>query len=157
MSKEINVLEFPETFKVTSLIQSPKQYNIEDLIKIIGNKIFKYDTANIIVRHNDSLLNRLSTNNYKLFAFLDKTLVPHTYNLIIRTTLESSLWSIICHEMQHFDQYERGDLNIVDDTCFIWKGEKYSSNIDYEDRPWEKEAKASERYLWHEFKKLYYK
>lgn len=160
MGKLRNTFEFPDTFKVKSLIKSPKQYNIEDLIKVIGNKIFKYDVANIIISHNNNLLDRLSTKDYKLFAFLDKTPIPNSYNLILRTTLESSLSSVLCHEMQHFDQYERGDLiiNINGDlTSFIWKGKEYSSNTSYNERPWEIEAMAAEHSLWKQFKNLYYK
>ncbi len=40
--KERSKLEFPEMFKVTSLIKSTKQYDVEELIKVIGTKIFNY-------------------------------------------------------------------------------------------------------------------
>lgn len=160
MIKERNLLPFPDTFKVSCLIKSPKQYNISDLIKVIGNKILGYDEANIIVRYNDKLLNRFSTSDCELQALLDKTIVPHTYNLLLRTNHQDSLASIICHEMKHFDQYEKGELEIKKEPSglvFNYKGEEYPSNIAYSDRPWEKEAKRSQYALWKEFKKIYYK
>lgn len=79
--KERSKLEFPEMFKVTSLIKSPKQYDVEELIKVIGTKIFNYTNANILVQYNDKILNKFSTEECELQALLDKTPVPHTYNL----------------------------------------------------------------------------
>lgn len=160
MTKARNILEFPETFKVSSLIKDPKQYSVEELIKVLGNKILGHDEANIIVQYNDKILNRFSTDDCELQALLDKSIVPHTYNLLLRTRLSESLENIICHEMKHFDQYEKGDLEIKkDDTglSFIYKGKEYSSSTDYYSRPWEKEARKAQYELWKEFKKIYYK
>lgn len=157
--KERAELEFPQTFKVTSLIKSPKQYDVEDLIKVIGTKIFNYTDANIIVQYNDKILDKFSTEDCKLQALLDKTAVPHTYNLFLRTRLLDRLESIICHEMKHFDQYEKGDLDIYKDNSeisFIWKHVKYDASTDYWSRPWEKEARESQCELWKQFKKIYY-
>lgn len=160
MAKERNIFEFPETFKVSCLIKSPKQYDVEELIKVIGNKILGYNEANIIVQYNDKILNRFSTDDRELQALLDKSIVPHTYNLMIRTRFQESLETIICHEMKHFDQYEKGDLEIRKDDsglAFIYKGKEYKSSTDYYSRPWEKEARSAQFELWKEFKKLYYK
>lgn len=160
MSKERNTFEFPETFKVNNLIKSPKQYDVGDLIKVIGNKILGYNEANIIIQYNDKLLNRFSTDDCELQALLDKSIVPHTYNLLLRTKLSESLETIICHEMKHFDQYEKGDLEIKKDSSglsFIYKGKEYPASTDYYSRPWEKEAREAQYELWKKFKKLYYK
>lgn len=137
MSKERNTFIFPDTFQVTSLIKSPKKYDVEDLIKVIGNKILGYESANIIVQYNDSLLDKFSTINCQLQALLDKSVIPHTYNLIIRSQSNSSLETIICHEMVHFDQYERGDLEVKKDNTlsFIYKGKEYDASTDYFSRP----------------------
>lgn len=123
----------------------------KELIKVIGNKILGY---------NDKILNRFSTDDCELQALLDKSIVPHTYNLMIRTRFQESLETIICHEMKHFDQYEKGDLEIRKDDsglAFIYKGKEYKSSTDYYSRPWEKEARSAQFELWKEFKKLYYK
>lgn len=140
--KERSKLEFPETFKVTSLIESPKQYDVEELIKVIGTKIFDY------------------TEECELQALLDKTPVPHTYNLLLKTKLSDSLSTIICHEMQHFDQYERRDLELVkkdSKLVFLWKGQQFDSSLDYMLRPWEQEAIDAQYSLWKQFKQIYYK
>lgn len=160
MIKERNNFQFPNTFKVSCLIPSPKQYNISDLVKIIGNKILGYQEAHIIIQYNDKILDRFSPPDCELQALLDKTPIPHTYNLMIRTKLQTSLENVICHEMKHFDQYEKGDLKINKDEysiTFVYKGKEYDSSIDYYVRPWEKEARSAQYKLWKEFKKLYYK
>lgn len=134
MVKKRNTLQFPDTFKVISLIESPKQYDVEELIKVIGNKILGYTTANIIIQHNDKILDKFSTEDCELQALLDKTIVPHTYNLLIRQDLKENLETVICHEMCHFDQYERGDLNIVKEGSnieFSYKNIIYPANTPY--------------------------
>lgn len=153
------ILKFPETFKVTCLIKSPKRYDISELIKTIGNKIFGYTEAHIMVQYNDNVLDHFSTEDCELQALLDKSKIPHTYNLIIRSNTQESLETIICHEMKHFDQYERGDLELRKDSSglvFVYKDKEYKASSDYFSRPWEKEARLAENILWKEFKKLYY-
>lgn len=160
MKKERNILSFSDTFKVSCLIKSPKQYDVSDLVKVIGNKILGYNEANIIIQYNDKLLNRFSTKDIELQALLDKTIIPHSYNLLIRTKLQDRLEDIICHEMWHFNQFEKGDLEIKKDDSglfYIYKGEEYRSNSDYFSRPWEKEARKEQHNLWKQFKTIYYK
>lgn len=62
---------------------------------------------------------------------------------MIRTRFQESLETIICHEMKHFDQYEKGDLEIRKDDsglAFIYN----KSSTDYYSRPWEKEARSAQ-------------
>ena len=155
MKKEVNTFTFPETFKVTNYIKSSK-IDVDTLIKVVGNKIMNYDTAHIIVHYDDRLLNRFSNGDFKLDALLNKGPIDHTYNLIIRTDPENSLEMIICHEMIHFDQYEKGDLKIEDGKA-IYLGKEYDNSLDYYLRPWEQIAKKEQYSIWKKFKKMYYK
>ena len=155
MKKEINTFTFPDTFKVTNYIK-PSNVDIDTLIKIVGNKILKYDTAHIIINYDDKILNRFSQGDFKLDAILNKTPIDHTYNLIIRTNSENSLELILCHEMIHFDQYERGDLQIEGGKA-IYLGKEYDSEMPYDLRPWEQIAKKEQYDVWKKFKKMYYK
>ena len=155
MKKEINTFTFPDTFKVTNYIKS-SNVDIDTLIKIVGNKILKYDTAHIIINYDDKILNRFSQGDFKLDAILNKTPIDHTYNLIIRTNSENSLELILCHEMIHFDQYERGDLQIEGGKA-IYLGKEYDSEMPYDLRPWEQIAKKEQYDVWKKFKKMYYK
>lgn len=158
MSKERNSFEFPDTFKVTSTIKNPKQYNVDELIKVVGNKILGYSEANIMVVKNDRLLSRLTTNDCELQAFLYNLPVPHHYTLCVRSNPSDSLELILCHEMVHFDQFERGDLEVsTSPVKFFWKGDEWLPSNKYNSRPWEIEAKERQNKIWKEFKNLYYK
>lgn len=155
MKKEVNTFVFPDTFRVTNYIKSSK-VEIDTLLKVVGNKILNYDTAHIIVHYDDRLLNRLSKGDFKLDALLTKGPLDHTYNLIVRTNPENSLEMILCHEMIHFDQYERGDLQIKDGKA-IYLGKEYDNETAYDLRPWEQIAKKEQYNIWKKFKKMYYK
>lgn len=155
MKKEVNTFTFPSTFKVTNYIKSSKT-DIDTLIKVVGNKIMNYDTAHIIVQYDDKLLNRFSKGEFKLDAILNKAPIDHTYNLIVRTDPDNSLEMIICHEMIHFDQYEKGDLKIEDGKA-IYLGKEYDNTLQYDLRPWEQIAKKEQYSIWKKFKKMYYK
>ena len=152
-------MEFPDTFVVNNYIKSPKKYDVGDLIKFIGTKILGYESAMITVSYNDKILGKLSQGDYDMEALLDKV-SDHMYHLMIKTRTTASLSDIICHEMKHFDQYEKGDLKEVDTEsgkAFMWKGEIYPRDMYYADRPWEIEARSSQYGFWKQFKKQYLK
>lgn len=157
--KERNKFIFPNTFKVDCLIDSPRSFDVSDLIKVIGNKILGYNVAHIIIQYRNQLLDKFSTTDYQLDALLDKTEIAHTYNLFIRENGHTPLSTLLCHEMKHFDQYERKDLDLIkgSDLQFVWKGEKIDPREPYESRPWEQEARRAEVEFWKQFRKLYYK
>lgn len=54
------------------------------------------------------------------------------------------LISTVCHEMVHVKQFARKELRDLGHTVRLWKNELYNSNIEYAQRPWEKEAFALE-------------
>ena len=66
----------------------------------------------------------------------------------------NELQYILCHEMVHLSQYERGDLKISSDYKTItWKGNVFDNSHDYACREWEQEAFKLQNKLWKEFKK----
>ena len=59
---------------------------------------------------------------------------------------------VIAHEMVHVHQMQRGDLVFdYDNMLFHWKGQIYDAekleSIEYNERPWEAEAKKLEKEL----------
>jgi len=56
----------------------------------------------------------------------------------IRTAMYGHWLSTLAHEMVHVKQFAKGEL---DPMLTSWKSNKYCSNIDYWDQPWEKEAR----------------
>lgn len=101
------------------------------MIKLIGTEILKISECKIIVTYNNKLLDKLSSEDIQLDALLNQTALPHTYNLILRTTCNLS--TVICHEMIHLQQYESGRLKLGDPIIF--DGKEYDKKLDYNERP----------------------
>jgi hypothetical protein len=57
------------------------------------------------------------------------------------------LISTVCHEMVHVKQYARKEIWLDRDYNQRWKRSRVSSNTEYMDLPWEKEAFRQERAL----------
>lgn len=139
---------------INSSIKNNKRYDINKLIEFIVEHYFKHEDIILSISYNDNLCDHFSTNEVKLEAILDKTPMPKHYNLVMREY--APVREVICHEMVHLDQYERGDLSInkfEDKIYFNWKGEDYDPSTPYEERPWEEEAYKLQSKLWKEFKK----
>ena len=135
--------------KITTNLNQPKQFNVEELLQFIANILNIKDDVKLTVAYNDSLLNRLS-GDIQYSALLCNPL-PKTYYLHIKTS--ANLKSVLCHEMIHLQQYERGDLSMNSDyTQITWKGKLYDSKCDYNKRPWEIEAFSKQNELWKLFK-----
>jgi len=116
-----------------------RKVDLSDLTDWVGaNYLPSVDT--LTIAYNDSLLNKLSSD-IELLGISTKVQVPHCYNIFLKTSIgQASLPSIICHELYHIYQMERGDLDYnLSSNLYIWKGIKYD-NIPYNSRPWEQEA-----------------
>lgn len=53
----------------------------------------------------------------------------------------------LCHELTHLKQYARGEMKQYDRGLTSWKGEIYSENTPYDDKPWEIEAHSIQNKL----------
>lgn len=139
---------------INSSIKNNKRYDINKLIEFIVEHYFKHEDIILSISYNDNLCDHFSTDDVKLDAILDKTQMPKHYNLVMREY--APVREVICHEMVHLDQYERGDLSInkfEDKIYFNWKGEDFDPSTPYDKRPWEEEAYKLQSKLWKEFKK----
>lgn len=131
-------------------IQPLKNYNILDLIEYILSKKYHLNNITLNIFHDDKILDKMAPIDYELSALIYKTSLPHTYNLIVRD-LPHRL--VICHEMVHLVQYERGDLSLnFKENLFKWKGEDYDVSVPYDRREWEIEAFNLELKLWKSYK-----
>lgn len=139
---------------INTNIKPRKCWDFRDLVKWILTNYYNHNNVTINIYYNDKICDKFSTSDIKIDAILEQLTIPHTYNLLVREY--SDLKTIICHELIHLDQYERGDLKVVrleNTTLFRWKNEDYDSNTPYNDRPWEKEAHDLDGKLWKEYKK----
>ena len=104
---------WPNTLEVKSFISNKSKYNLEDVIKIIVSYVFGYQNIKISVINNNKLLDEVSPEGYNLQAMLSKT--KNLYQLIVRTHPTEDIINIICHEMIHLNQIEKGDLVLTSD------------------------------------------
>ena len=138
--------------KIINTIESPKKFNVETLLNFLAEKLNIKEDVELSVAYNDSLLNRLSNENVEYSALLQNP-VPKQYFLFVKSDI-NELQYILCHEMVHLSQYERGDLKISSDYKTItWKGNVFDNSHDYACREWEQEAFKLQTKLWKEFKK----
>lgn len=133
-------------------IDSPKKFDVEDLLNFLAKELNISEDAELMVVYNDNLLDRLSTGDIDYKALL-QNVVPNHYTLYIKEDV-SGLQYILCHEMVHLSQYDRGDLKMSSDfRTVIWKGETFDNTSEYIDREWEEEAFGLQNKLWRKFKK----
>ena len=82
-------------------------------MRFLAEKLNIKEDVELSVAYNDSLLNRLSNENVEYSALLQNP-VPKQYFLFVKSDI-NELQYILCHEMVHLSQYERGDLKISSD------------------------------------------
>lgn len=133
-------------------IESPKKFDVEELLTFLAEELNISEDVELMVVYNDDLLNRLSRGEIEYEALLQRIL-PNSYTLHIKENI-SGLQYVLCHEMIHLQQYDRGDLQMSSDfRTVIWKGETFDNSSEYLEREWEEEAFGLQNKLWKKFKK----
>ena len=133
-------------------IESPKKFDVEELLTFLAEELNISENAELMVVYNDDLLNRLSTGDIEYEALLYNP-AKDNYVLYIKESV-SGLQYVLCHEMIHLQQYDRGDLQMSSDfRTVIWKGEIFDNSSEYLERKWEEEAFGLQNKLWKKFKK----
>ena len=132
-------------------IESPKKFDVEDLLTFLSEELNISEDAELMVVYNDDLLNRLSTGDIEYEALLYNP-AQDRYVLYVKESI-SGLQYVLCHEMIHLQQYDRGDLQMSSDfRTVIWKGETFNNSSEYLEREWEEEAFGQQNKLWKKFK-----
>ena len=99
------------------------------------------DNVEVMVGVDEDFLDRISPPDIEYEGVLVPSALPHTYILRVRNVGKGEMLRILAHEAVHMWQQERGDLVVSPDTLECrWKGEKFTKDYPYMDRPWEKEA-----------------
>lgn len=133
-------------------IESPKKFDVEELLTFLAEELNISEDVELMVVYNDDLLNRLSRGEIEYEALLQRIL-PNSYMLCVKENI-SGLQYVLCHEMIHLQQYDRGDLQMSSDfRTVIWKGETFDNSSEYLEREWEEEAFGLQNKLWKKFKK----
>ena len=132
------------------------KYDMTTICKLILTQILNIKDIELIVVTNDSQVKIFDTPDFELQAMLIGYPNLNKYSLILRSNIgAASILSVVCHEMVHLDQYNRGDLELKGKT-FKWKGKEYAGEVPYFQRPWEIEATKKQKEIENKVKKLYF-
>lgn len=136
--------------KIITNLKESKNFKIEDLILFCIKELNITDDITITLTQNEKLLKTLSKDvdfEALLYQILPKQYVLYTKNKTISPY-------VLCHEMVHLHQYEKGDLRMSSDLKQItWKGTTFDNTASYTEREWEIEAFSKQNKLWKNFKK----
>lgn len=136
--------------KIKNHLKQPRQFNVEELIEFAVKTLNISNDIEISLMYNEKLLDKLSKDVE--FSALLCNPIPNHYVLYTREGI--ALQHILCHELIHLHQYDRGDLKANQDfTEMVWKGENFDNSISYDKREWEIEAFSKQQKLWRMFKK----
>lgn len=138
--------------KVINHINSPKKFDVEELVNYLAQVLEISEEAELTLMYNDKLLKQLSKDDIEYSALLQNP-IPNKYVLFVKSDV-GGLQIIICHEMVHLKQYGSGKLKMSPDYKTVWwNGEKFDATSDYIEREWENEAFSLQNKLWRNFKK----
>lgn len=132
----------------------------EDLVRISLDELkIEGITVKIIPMESFIQIYYLMTKNMILKAFVVQE-SPTVYSVYIApTSNKESIRLTISHEIIHIHQYVVGTLKKVSDdesSIRLWKGHQYDiDEIDYEDIPWEIDARSRSYTLSYVLKKRY--
>lgn len=124
--------------------------------KIILSEILKISNVDLVVVTNDKAISKFDSNDLEFQAMLQADPEKHKYRLTYHSRAgAANMLSILCHEMVHLKQYDKGELKLVKGGA-MWKGQFYDKDTPYFDRPWEREANAEMGKIEKKVKELYY-
>ena len=148
--------KFGEKPSVTWAATNKVKLDMAVATKIILTEILNVPNVDLTVITNDRLISNFDSNNLEFQAILQAEPERHKYRLTYHSRAgAASMLSILCHEMVHLKQYDKGELKLVKGGA-MWKGVFYDKDTPYFDRPWEKEANAEMGKIEKKVKELYY-
>lgn len=148
--------QFGDKPKVHWLSTNKSKYDMTTFCKIALTQILNINDIELIIITNDKMLNKFDSSDIEMQALLQCDFEKHQYRLTLHSKISQSMLStIVCHELIHLKQYEKGELKAVKGGM-MWKGTFYKKDTPYFDRPWEIEANKEMAFLEKDVVKLYY-
>ena len=132
------------------------KFDMGTMVKLILTQILGLEDIELVVITNDRAISKFDSNDLEFQAVLQADPEKHKYRLTYHSKAgAANILSILCHEMIHLKQYDKGELKLVKGGA-IWKGQFYGKETPYFDRPWEIEANADMYKIEKKVKELYY-
>ena len=120
--------------------------------EVLGPRLARNVNINYVITRN------LDADGWCVWE--DDNIRPREFTVEVRKELSyPELILTICHEMVHIRQMARSELKEVGiwlggkRHCQVWKGKKINSEMEYKNRPWEKEAYRLQESLGRKFVK----
>lgn len=133
-----------------------KYENMITFCKLALTQILGITNVELIVVNNDRVITHFDSNDIEMQALLQGEPEKHKYRLNLHSRVNASnVASVVCHELIHLKQFERGELKLVEGGA-MWNGKFYEKTTPYMSRPWEKEANNDMNKLEKQVKELYY-
>ena len=152
-ARPFNHYDFPETVMVTNGTEHDRA---DTIVMVLANKILGMDTIDVKVYYIPDVVQQGEMEFYGIVQQLP--FGEHKYLILLNKRMSlSNLKSTLSHEFVHIDQFERGDL-IIYGNMYDWEDEKGKlfSDIKYQDRPFEVEARKEQGKVVKELNKLLY-
>lgn len=141
---------------VTWAAKNKVKFDMTTMAKLILTQILGLENIDLVVITNDRAITRFDTNDLELQAILQADADRHRYRLTYHSKVgTANILPILCHEMIHLKQYDKGELKLVKGGA-MWKGVFYDKETPYFERPWEIEANDDMRKIEKKVKELYY-
>ena len=138
--KEFDSFTFPETIEVVNHTESKM---VDTMTMVILNKVMGYDEMKIDIYDMPDIFKPSSDDENELIAFIAE--VPfedHRYKIFLKEDVRlATLFGVFSHEMVHLKQHEDGRLQVIEGRGYVWEGDSaLYTEVEYGDRPYEKEA-----------------
>jgi len=136
--REFNTFTFPTSMVVENFTDNEM---VDTITMVILNKLLEYDTMRIGIYPMPPIFEKDDKTEY--IAFVAPTpFDEHRYNLYLKKNARlGDMINVLPHEMVHLKQFEAGRLQVIEGHAYIWEGDTtLYVDVEYNDRPYEREA-----------------
>ena len=144
----------------TNTIYNETDMDYLDTIVDVGIRELKLDNIEVEIRPMDIMIqDKFNTNNTNntLKAFIVK-LSENNYMVYSSRISREEALTMLSHELIHLKQYYDGRLKIQDSSHVLWNNRDIIDliNVEYNDRPWEREAYDNQKDMEVRIRKVLY-
>lgn len=127
-----------------------------DTLMRVGLDVMGIDSVLIFVTpFNESIRQKINErNDLDVHALIEGN--GNVYYVYVKDMSFRKTTKVLSHELVHLEQKLRGDLTVTNDG-FLWKNTYYPNTVEYQQRPWEREAFKRESDIQNKIEKIIYR